>query len=180
MYIIEMGIKHALLGLLSKKPMHGYELKAEFDKTVGKLWSLNIGQVYATLNRLEKEGYITGKHIEQETRPNKRIFSITEEGRKEFLRWLLKPVEKPRRLKDDFYIKLTLLNAGRVVDVRALIWEQRKAYLRVLHELNEIKGSLDPATAPLLLLLVEGGILHTEADLKWLDVCEERLLGGEN
>jgi hypothetical protein len=42
--------------------------------------------------------------------------------------------------------------------------------------LNEIKGSLDPATAPLLLLLVEGGILHTEADLKWLDVCEERLL----
>lgn len=171
-----MGIKHALLGLLAEKPMHGYELKSAFDEVIGELWSLNIGQVYNTLNLLERDGHIVlQEYVEQESRPDRKVYSITEKGREELGRWLREPLEKPRRLKDDFYLKLIFGSRIGERDVRTLIWNQRKAYLQVLYQLNEIKNELDPATDILTLLLVEGGIEHVEADLRWLDKCEERL-----
>ena len=100
-----MAIKHALLGLLAEGPKHGYELKTAFDETIGERWSLNIGQVYNTLNRLARDGYVVlQEEVEQETRPDKKIYAITEAGREELSRWLAKAESKglphcaPRRL----------------------------------------------------------------------------------
>ena len=171
-----MAIKHALLGLLAEGPKHGYELKTAFDETIGERWSLNIGQVYNTLNRLARDGYVVlQEEVEQETRPDKKVYAITDAGREELFRWLAEPVEKPRRLKDEFYIKLVLCSELGYGDLRSLIWKQRRAYLqrlRVLHEAQrEINAEGDPFTA----LLTEGVILHVEADLRWLDRCEEML-----
>jgi len=100
-----VAIKHALLGLLAEGPKHGCELKTAFDETIGERWSLNIGQVYNTLNRLVRDGYVVlQEEMEQESRPDKKVYAITNAGREELFRWLAEPVEKPRRLKDEFYI----------------------------------------------------------------------------
>lgn len=174
-----MAIKHALLGLLAEGPKHGYELKTAFDETIGERWSLNIGQVYNTLNRLARDGYVVlQEEVEQETRPDKKVYAITDAGREELSRWLAEPVQKPRRLKDEFYIKLVLCNELGYGDLRSLIWDQRRAYLQLRRALREAQSEINVEEAPFIALLIEGGILHLEADLHWLDRCEE-MLGAE-
>jgi DNA-binding PadR family transcriptional regulator len=173
-----MSIKHALLGLLAQNPMHGYELKNAFEEKVGTLWNLNIGQVYNTLRLLERDGLVAFQGQEQEGRgPARKVYAVTEAGCEELNRWLNEPVRQPRRFKDEFYIKLVFvrLTGG---DVRALIWNQRQAYLQVLRQIDDLRAKVDATDDPLETLLLEGGALHVEADLKWLDRCEE-LIGDE-
>ncbi|MFZ5919061.1 MAG: PadR family transcriptional regulator [Chloroflexota bacterium] len=173
-----MSIKHALLGLLAQAPMHGYDLKSAFEEQVGTLWDLNIGQVYNTLRLLERDDLVAFQGQEQEGRgPARKIYAITEAGRQEFARWLTEPVRQPRRLKDEFYVKLVFARLSKS-DVQALIWNQYQAYLQVLHQINDLRAGVDAQSDPYTALLLEGGALHLEADLKWLDRCEE-LLGGE-
>jgi DNA-binding PadR family transcriptional regulator len=168
-------IKHALLGLLTQGPLHGYQLKNAFEQTVGTLWELNIGQIYNTLRLLERDGLVEFKGQEQEGQgPPRKVYAITAAGREELARWLAEPVEQPRRLKDEFYVKLvfTRLAGG---DVNSLIWNQRQAYLRVLRRLNDLRAEVNQLTDPYTAVLLEAGALHLEADLKWLDRCEELL-----
>ncbi len=169
-----MTVKHALLGLLAQGPMHGYELKTAFEETVGTLWELNIGQVYNTLRLLERDCWVKLQGQEQEGRgPARKVYAITDAGREELARWLAEPVRQPRRLKDAFYIKLVFHRLLRLGDVQTLIWNQRQAYLHVLHQLNALRADVDVEDDPFTALLLEGGAFHLEADLKWLDRCEE-------
>jgi DNA-binding PadR family transcriptional regulator len=171
-----MTVKHAILGLLTKRPMHGYELKNVFEETVGTLWELNVGQIYNTLRLLERDDYVELTGYEQKGRgPARKVYTITEAGREELVRWLAEPVSRPRRLKDAFYIKLVFYDLLGRDKVGELIWNQRQAYLQVLHQLNELQVETDPHDDPFTALLLEGGALHLEADLKWLDRCEELL-----
>jgi DNA-binding PadR family transcriptional regulator len=171
-------VKHALLGLLDKRPMHGYELKAAFEEAVGTLWDLNIGRVYNTLRLLERDGLAELQGEEQEGRgPARRIYRITAEGQTELGRWVAEPVHKLRHFKDRFYAKLVFTRlAGD--DVQVLICNQRQAYLQALRQVNDLRAALDADADPLTEVLFEGGALHLEADLAWLDRCEE-LLGHE-
>ena len=138
-----MTVKHALLGLLTQQPMHGYELKNAFEETVGTLWELNIGQIYNTLRLLERDGYVELKGQEQEGRgPPRKVYGITEAGRSELADWLAEPLRQPRRLKDAFYIKLVFYKLLGLGDVRALIWTQRQAYLQVLRQLNDLQAEV--------------------------------------
>jgi DNA-binding PadR family transcriptional regulator len=155
--------------------MHGYELKSAFEETVGTLWELNIGQIYNTLRLLERDGYVAFHRQEQEGRgPPRKVYAITQVGQEELARWLDEPVRQPRRLKDEFYVKLvfTQLTGG---DVQTLIWSQRQAYLQVLHQLNDLRVQINVQDDLPTALLLEGGAFHLEADLKWLDRCEELL-----
>lgn len=171
-----MTVKHAILGLLIQQPMHGYELKSAFEETVGTLWGLNIGQVYNTLRLLERDGWVELQGHEQEGRgPARKVYAITEAGHQEFASWLAEPVRQPRRLKDAFYIKLVFDKLLGLGGLETLIWSQRQAYLQVLHQLNDLRAEVDPEEDPFTTLLLEGGTFHLEADLKWLDRCEELL-----
>lgn len=171
-----MTVKHALLGLLTQRPMHGYELKNAFEEAVGTLWELNIGQIYNTLRLLERDGLVEMQGEEQEGRgPPRKVYGVTEAGRRELALWLAEPVRQPRRLKDEFYVKLVFTRLGGG-DVEGLIWNQRQAYLQVLRQLNNLRAKVDPTNDPLTALLLEGGTLHLEADLRWLDRCEELLI----
>jgi DNA-binding PadR family transcriptional regulator len=112
--------------------MHGYELKSAFEEQVGTLWDLNIGQVYNTLRLAERDGLVQFERSEQEGRgPARKVYAITDSGRQELERWLLEPVRQPRRLKDEFYVKLvfTRLTQG---DVSALI-RPRCCFSRAAH-----------------------------------------------
>ena len=176
-------MRNTLLALLAEGVAHGYELKQAIEQTFGDaLPPLNIGQIYTTLGRLERDGLVASAHVAQAGRPDKRVYELTEAGREEVRRWLEEPVTGPR-LKDEFFTKLVLarlpgvaaLNGG--ADPRALIARQRRDYLQSLRDLNglllrqQVNGGNQTSAA----LLIEGAILHLEADLKWLDVCEQRL-----
>ena len=176
-----MSLKHVLLALLAEEPTHGYELKKRYDETLGALWPLQQAQIYNNLRLLEKDGLVElDACIEQENLPDRKHFRLTEGGRTELETWTRTPVQSSRQLKDDFYLKLTTLTS--VLDqpevLAELLWQQRAVYLQHLRELeralNEAEMHNDAVTASLL----DGAILHTEADLTWLDRCETRLLTG--
>jgi DNA-binding PadR family transcriptional regulator len=176
-----MSIKHVLLALLADEPGHGYELKRQFDETVGKLWPVQQAQIYNNLRLLEKDGLIElDTRIEQENLPDRKNFRLTDAGRQELDGWVQMPVHTSRQLKDDFYLKLATL--ATVLDqpevLAELIWRQREVYLNHLRELEQALGEAEANRDAVTASLLDGAILHAEADLTWLDRCENRLLAG--
>lgn len=168
-------LKYALLGLLAQEPRHGYDLKNAFETMLGGTWPLNVGQVYTTLSRLERDGLVESQVVPQDLLPDRKVYSLTQVGRDELELWLAQSTEGTIRLKDEFFIKLLVRQLVASDGASALIWEQRQVYIQKLAQLTALQD--DPALNPATELLVEGAILHVKADLEWLDLCEERLKG---
>jgi len=164
-------LKYLLLGLLAQRPRHGYELKRAFEELLGGTWMLNIGQIYTTLGRMEEEGLVTPEVVEQELLPDRKVFSITELGRKELDRWTTE-VGQPAKLRDEFFFKV-LVRVITGSDAEDLLWTSREALLTAIAELSRLRD--DASTPQATALLLEGAVLRLEADLKWLDVCESRM-----
>ncbi len=166
-------MRFPLLALLASGPAHGYELKQALEARFGSvLPPLNAGQIYTTLSRLQRDGLVDDDAVAQNGRPNKRVYRLTDAGRDELSGWVA-DAGPATRLKDDFFIKLVLARAAGIADPLALIDRQRGAYLQALRDLDDVAAQADgDATAA---LLVEGAALHLEADLKWLDLCEQRM-----
>jgi DNA-binding PadR family transcriptional regulator len=164
-------MRHPLLALLASGPAHGYELKQALEQQFGAvLPPLNAGQIYTTLSRLERDDLVKDNAVEQNGRPNKRVYELTGKGREELDVWLT-DATPATRLKDDFVMKLVLARAAGIADPIELINRQRAAYLQALRELDDVNPNGDETAA----LLIEGAALHLEADLKWLDLCEQRM-----
>ncbi|MFI6444334.1 helix-turn-helix transcriptional regulator [Kitasatospora sp. NPDC050543] len=162
-----------LLALLAKEPAHGYELKQALELTFGAAYPrANIGQVYVTLGRLEKAGLIEGQDVAQDGKPDKRVYAITEAGRQEVAEWFAEPTEGPR-VRDDFYIKLVLAPETELADRLTLINNQRRHYLNVIRGLNRM--ATEERGNRVSQLLIEGAVLHLQADLDWLERCQEEL-----
>lgn len=166
-------MRHAVLALLADRPAHGYEIKRGLEERFGSIVApLNAGQVYTTLQRLQRDDLVTDDAVAQSGRPDKRVYRLTDAGRNALEEWLGVP-SAPTRLRDDFFMKLVFAQSMGLADPAELIARQRAAYLRSLGELERVlaDGGADGTTA----LVVEGAALHLEADLKWLDRCEEVL-----
>jgi DNA-binding PadR family transcriptional regulator len=165
-------LKFVLLGLLDAEPRYGYELKAVFEQFLGGTWPLNIGQVYTALSRLEKEGLVECQVVPQDLLPDRKVYALTDKGRAELRGWIDQPDTGPVSLRDSFFLKIAIasLNGDRPRD---LINRQREQHLTALAELQRLQH--EPTHHPATGLLLEGAMLRLEADLKWLDVCEERL-----
>jgi DNA-binding PadR family transcriptional regulator len=162
-----------LLALLAKEPAHGYELKLELEQTFGHGYPTpNIGQIYVTLQRLERAGLVRSQDVVQTTRPNKRVYELTDAGRKALLSWLDRPSDGPR-VRDDFFAKLALGQLGGAADRLGLINRQRRHYLSQMRSLLELAES-EKQTVPRL--LIEGAMLHLQADLDWLQRCQEEFV----
>ncbi|GAA2991299.1 MULTISPECIES: PadR family transcriptional regulator [Streptosporangium] len=163
-----------LLALLAKEPAHGYELKQALEQIFGSAYpSPNIGQIYVTLGRLEKDGLVRAVGVEQSNRPNKKVYHLTAEGREALGTWVDEPSEGPR-VRDEFFMKLVLAPTTGIADRTAMINRQRRHYLGLMRDLNELAERTDPANQ-VALLLVEGAMLHLQADLDWLERCQEDL-----
>jgi DNA-binding PadR family transcriptional regulator len=172
-------MRYPFLALLASGPAHGYELKQAFETRFGHvLPPLNAGQIYTTLGRLERDGLVRADHVEQDGRPNKRVYELTDDGRGALADWLAAPAPGAR-LKDEFFMKLVLAGLTGVADPKTLIERQRREYLQSLRDLDELasarRGNGDVAAE----LLIEGAALHVEADLEWLDLCDQRLIQQE-
>jgi DNA-binding PadR family transcriptional regulator len=172
-------VKYPLLALLAGGPAHGYELKQNFEARFGAVWPpVNIGQIYSTLQRLERDRLVHGMEVEQSGRPAKHVFQLTEGGFKALAEWLQEATAGPR-IRDEFFMKLVLARLAGIADPQALIDRQRDVFLQELRDLNDaaMRGSRDDTVTR---LLIEGASLHLQADLKWLELCEEALQKGEN
>lgn len=173
MYIKYITMKYTLLALLAGKPAHGYELKQTYERLF-KVVSprLNAGQIYTTLSRLERDELVQDHHVEQEDRPDKRVYQLTPAGREALEEWLRCSVTSTL-LKDEFFLKLVLAREAGIARPGELINRQRRAYLQTLHDLNEAAARPEQKRDPIAGLLVRGAILHLKADLAWLELCEE-------
>lgn len=178
-----MSIRHSLLALLQDEPRYGYQLRGEFEERTGSTWPLNIGQVYTTLDRLERDGLVEKDGDDGEGHV---IYSITVAGRAEVMGWFAAPVAATNPPRNELAIKLALALTLDGVDVGAVIQAQRVASMRLLQdytrqrrsaagnvgaELSGTAGSGDINDAAWLLVL-DSLIFSTEAEVRWLDHCE--------
>jgi DNA-binding PadR family transcriptional regulator len=164
-----VSIPHALLGLLARRAMHGYDLKVAFEAEVASLWTLNFGQLYPALEKLEQEGFVAKERIVQEDRPDKKVYSVTPAGRAELKRWLSEPGAPPKLSREGFSFKLIAVRAMPPGEFERLIAQQRQSYLQAIGEWTRGKQSLDPKREPVAVLLAQSAIFRLEADLKWLE-----------
>lgn len=167
-----MSVRHSLLAILAEHPTHGYGLKSTFEKSTGGTWPLNVGQVYTTLNRLERDGLVAATSIEASDR---QTWRITETGRAALADWYATPVVDAPPSRDELALKVLLAVAADDVDVRAILMSQRVATLERLQQYTRHKRDADPDRELPFLLLLDALILKSEAEVKWLDLCEERL-----
>lgn len=166
-----MPIQHAVLALLAGGPSHGYELKSSFEESVGPQWGeLNIGHLYQVLERLVRDELVTRKQVSQDDRPDKTVYRLTAAGRRELEQWLSAPFVRRGGYRDDFFLKLfaaSLLGRDALGEVTRV---QREAYLGELKSLAELRA--EHAQDPLVRLLVEAARLHTEANLRVVELAE--------
>jgi len=163
-----------LLALLAKEPAHGYELRGQLERIFGDAYPPpNIGQIYLTLQRLEKAGLVRSEDVVQSGRPNKRMYELTPAGREEVDAWLAEPSDGPR-VRDDFFMKLALGPLAGITDQLELINRQRRYYLSQMRALSRLNAAADDNRIPSL--LAEGAMLHVQADLDWLERCQTELM----
>ncbi|GGT80544.1 MULTISPECIES: PadR family transcriptional regulator [Streptomyces] len=163
-----------LLALLARGPAHGYELKQDLEQLLGAAYPpTNVGQIYVTLGRLEKSGLIEGEEIAQESRPNKKIYRLTDAGQEALRAWFEETADEPR-VRDEFFMKLALAPRTGLADQIALINKQRREYLNTMRNLSKLAATEDRDNR-IAHLLIEGAMLHLQADLDWLERCQEEL-----
>lgn len=170
MYCRAMSVPLTLLGLLDRQPSHGYDLKNDYDAFFGRGKPLPFGQVYATLGRLSRNGFVSPAEAEPGAGPDRKRYTITRLGKQEVEDWLAEPVAPEPYLQTLLFTKVVLaLMLGR--DAVAYLDMQRAAHLRRMRELTETKR-----TTPLVDgLLADHGLFHLEADLRWMELTSNRL-----
>ncbi len=150
--------------------MYGYQLRSEFDATTGSTWPLNVGQVYTTLARLERDGLVTPGEEDEEGRVR---YSITDAGHEELEGWFDTPVVNGDRPRDELAIKLALAVTVPGVDVAAVIQQQRAATIVAIQDLTRLKASGEGDLSWSLVL--ESMRFQHDAEIRWLDHCEASL-----
>ncbi len=168
-YCVTMPIRHGLLALLEQGPRYGYQLRVEFEHSTGATWPLNIGQVYTTLSRLERDGLVRAL---PESDGGQRPYEITDAGRAQIARWFATPVGRESRPRDELAIKLALAITTPGVDVRAVLQAQRTSTMRTLQEYTRRKLHTDQQSDLAQRLVLDAMVFQAEAELRWLDHCE--------
>jgi DNA-binding PadR family transcriptional regulator len=169
-----MSLKYVLLGLLRQQPKHGYELKQEAERLLGGSAELNPGQLYPLLRKLADQQLIAGERIEQEDRPDKRVFTLTEAGAQELSQWLEEPVP-PKVERSSLFLRLVVLALVRGADVPAFLQRQRRLLLEFIGQLVDDRAKHQNSDDLATSALREAAILHAEADLKWIEWLEATL-----
>jgi DNA-binding PadR family transcriptional regulator len=165
-----MSIRHALLALLSEGPKYGLQLRQDFEARTGEVWPLNVGQVYTTLQRLERDGLVESH--EEEDAPH-RGFQITDAGGVELDAWLHAPAgaEPPR---DELVIKVMVALAVPGVDVPALIQAHRRNLVELMQRYTRLKEDVAEHEVPVALVM-DAEIYRIDGLIRWLDAADIRL-----
>lgn len=167
-----MPIQHAVLALLADGESHGYELREQFEQAVGPQWGeLSIGHLYQVLDRLAREGLLRRRGVRQAARPDRIVYRLTDAGRAELDAWLETPFVRQSGYRDDFFLKLAAAARLGRGPLQRVIATQRKAYTEELHALAQLRAQHE--ADPVVRLLIEAAIDHTEANLRTVDRAAE-------
>jgi DNA-binding PadR family transcriptional regulator len=168
--------QEVVLAMLAKEPSHGYELRTRLRHALGPLGeALNPGHVYVTLTRLEKAGLVTSERAEGVAdRQDRKVYALTPDGQQRVAEWLAE-VDWPKPDLAEFHLKLIAAAAAGLADPLSIVDTQRRELLRRLRDaqraaLAELEGSEAG-------LLLEGIVLRLQADLRWLEACEQNWTG---
>src|SRR5579859_7734498 len=158
--------------MLAKEPSHGYQLRARLGQALGPLGdAMNAGQIYVTLTRLEKAGLVTGEHSAGlPDRPDRKMYALTAAGQQRVADWLTE-VSWPRPDLAEFHLKLVAAAAARLADPLAIVDAQRRELLRLLRDTQ--RAAMAEPQGSTAGLLLEGVVLRLQADLRWLEACEQ-------
>jgi DNA-binding PadR family transcriptional regulator len=162
-------VQEILLALLAKDASHGYELRARLQLALGPLAeALNEGQVYVTLNRLEKAGLVSSERVGQTDRPDRKVYELTAAGRERVIEWL-EDTSWPKPAPAEFHLKLVAAAAAGLGDPVRIVDLQRHALLEGLAAAQ--RAALAEPDGSVAGLLLEGVVLRLQADLRWLEAC---------
>lgn len=170
-----MSIRYGILALLDAGQKYGYQLRAEFERATGGTWALNIGQVYTTLSRLERDGLVEGAGSDDSGRV---MYQITESGHDDVRQWFATPVGRDARPRNELAIKLALALTVPGADVSRIVQTQRTSTTRELQGYTRLKR--DAGDDISWLLVLESMIFQAEAEIRWLDHCETALTRQNN
>jgi DNA-binding PadR family transcriptional regulator len=168
---VHVSVRHSLLALLDAGPMHGYGLKTEFEAATGDVWPLNVGQVYTTLGRLERDGLVDT----DADADGQKVYGITEAGRDELRRWFETPVAREVVPRQELAIKLVFAVRSGSADVTEVVQRQRVATVRSLQEFTRLKAGAEAHGDLAWLLMLDALVFQAEAEVRWIDLCEARL-----
>ncbi len=166
-----MSVRHALLALLSEGPKYGLQLRHEFEERTGEVWPLNVGQVYTTLQRLERDGLIESDG-DDEAGPQK-SFRLTVDGAGELDAWLRTPPDLSSPPRDELVIKVLVASRVPGVDVHEVIQSHRRGVVELMQEWTRVKRDAKPDEVSLA-LVVDAELFRLDSVTRWLDAADAR------
>jgi len=167
-----VSVSMSLLAMLEERSMYGLELKNVFEESTGGVWPLNVGQVYTTISRLERDGLVA---LRSES-DGQKLYAITDAGRDRVAGWFRHPSRKGAVARDEIVLKLSLALVKPGVDVGAVIQLERRALLEQLQEYTRLKSDAPSEQDLGWLILLDSFIFKIEARVRWLDSCEARII----
>jgi PadR family transcriptional regulator, regulatory protein AphA len=167
---------YAVLGLLTFGPMSGYELLKLAEQSIAHFWSPARSHVYTELRRLARLGLATEQLVQQEQRPNKRVYAITEEGRRVLELWLTEGPYEPDQVRSSFTVRMFFGNLVARSSIVAHVEELRRNAERTLEELRATETKIkDDESLFFPYLTLKSGLAHCEAEIRWADEALEAL-----
>jgi DNA-binding PadR family transcriptional regulator len=167
-----VSVRHALLALLSEGPKYGLQLRQEFEAGTGDVWPLNVGQVYTTLQRLERDGLVEADDDAVDAGPQKR-FRITPDGDDELTEWLRTPPDLSSPPRDELVIKVLLARQVPGVNVHDVVQVHRRHLVELMQQWTRIKE--DAADDLALGLTLDAELFRLDSVIRWLDAADGRL-----
>lgn len=177
-YTTCMKLRHAVLGLLSLEPQSGYDLGRAFAGSVAHFWYADQAQIYRLLDALESEGALTTEVFRQNSRPDRRVHSLTDTGREELDAWQRSPLD-PQRPKNAFLARLFFAGSLGVTHVRRLLDEAEQLVTATHSRLRAVESSGSTLDDVVQVATLRSGIRHAEADLAWIAETREALTAFE-
>src|SRR5262250_2696170 len=165
-----MSVRHALLALLSEGPKYGLQLREEFEARTGEVWPLNVGQVYTTLQRLERDGLVESEGVDEG--PQK-AFQITDSGAAELADWLRTPPGLSSPPRDELVMKVLVAIRLPGTDVYEVIQSHRRYLVQLMQQWTRIKEE-DDGHDVALGLAVDAELFRLDSVTRWLDAADGR------
>jgi DNA-binding PadR family transcriptional regulator len=167
-----MSVPHALLALLSEGPKYGQRLQKEFESRTGEVWPLNVGQVYTTLQRLERDGLV--ETDDREAERSRKRYRITAVGDRELAEWLRTPPDLVPPPRDELVIKVLVALQVRGTDIHEILQVHRRHVVETMQRYTRVKAAADEDDTTVA-LVADAELFRLEAIVRWLDAADVRL-----
>jgi DNA-binding PadR family transcriptional regulator len=168
-----VSIRHALLALLRDGPKYGLQLRQEFEAGTGEVWPLNVGQVYTTLGRLERDGLVDADEGDEGPQ---RTYHLTDSGAHELDDWLRSPPDMTAPPRDELVIKVLIALRLPDVDLRDLLQVHRRKLVELMQQYTRLKQDTGDDDLSLT-LVVDSELFRLDSLIRWLDAVDARLPG---